>query len=226
MFAVQQGRPTIIPKDLAQSRRSAMARSPEIENVSRELASLARAKLEQDGRLSVRQREILRRALAMAGKLLGWSTAAVSNGESVAAASKDVMRMAKKGAKFLERDLAEELARKRTEVRQLEEIAAYARELADDPNATYATEISYGYTARDASKTLVTRREVVTVNDSEEARGAAGSIEKSLPGRGKLAAQMIVEIERQQDQLDSMKQTLPAFVQSSRHLLGEVITSL
>ena len=198
----------------------------DIDDVSRRLAALARAKLEQDGRLSVRQREKLRRAFAAAGNALGWNATVASNGEWVVAASKDVLKLAKKGAKSLERDLADELARKRTEVLKLQEVVTYVRELAEDPDATYAAEITYGYTARDASKTLVTRTAVVTVNDPQEAIGAAGVIEKSLPGRGKLADQMIVEIQRKQDQLDATKQTLPAFVESSRQLLGEVIANL
>ena len=66
---------------------------------------------------------------------------------------------------------------------------------------------------------------IAVVGVEQWAIGAAGVIEKSLPGRGKLADQMIVEIQRKQDQLDATKQTLPAFVESSRQLLGEVIAA-
>lgn len=187
---------------------------------------LARAKLEQDGRLSVRQREKLRRAFAAAGNAFGWNATVASNGDWVVAASKDVLKLARKGTKFLEHDLADELALKRTEVLKIQEVATYVRELAEDPDATYATEITYVYTARDASKTLVTRTAMVTVNNPQDAISSAGVIEKSLPGRGKLAEQMIVEIRRKQDQLDAMRQTLPSFVESSRPLLSEVIANL
>ena len=208
-----------------QSLRSMLARSPEIQEVARQLASLALAQVEQEGPLGVRQGEQLRRALATAGEALGWTVAAGS-GESVAAASKDVMAIAKSGARAMARDLVEELARKRTEPDQIGDTAASARKLSEDADAAYPAEITYSYTVRDASQGLITKTETLTVNDAREALSAAESIDRSIPGRTKLADLMILDLEQKQVRLDQSARGLSDFLKSSQNVLREVIVNL
>ena len=81
------------------SLRSMLARSPEIEEVCRQLAVLALAR--QDGPLGVRQGEQLRRALTTAGEALGWTEPAAGDGDSAVEVGKDLMTMSKGGAKFM-----------------------------------------------------------------------------------------------------------------------------
>ena len=209
-----------------QSLRSMLARSPEIQEVARQLASLALALVEQEGPLGVRQREQLRRALATAGDALGWTGTAASNGDSVVVASKDVLTMARSGARSMARDLAEELARKQTEVSQIEDTSTSARKLSEDADTTYPAEITYCYTVRDASQGLVTKTETLIVNDAREALSAAEAIERSIPGRTKLADLMILDLEQQQVRLDAMTRTLSDFLKSSQDQLREVIANL
>jgi len=208
------------------SRRSLLARAPELQEVGRQLATLALAHGEQDGLLGVRQSEQLRRALAKAGDVLCWTGTAASTTAVVVEVSKDVLAMAKSGSKAMERDLAEELAAKEIEMTQLTDKAAAARELAEDPNASYPAEIIYSYTVRDAYQGLVTRTETVTVNDAKETQSAADGVERNLPGRGELRDLMIVDLKQQQVQLDVMTRTLPDFIKSSHDLLEDVISTL
>ena len=208
------------------SRGTMMARSPELQDVARELATLALAKVEQDGALSIRQREQLRRAFSAAGDTLGWTRAVLTTGEPPGDVRKDVMSMSKRGAKLLAGDLAEELERKRTEVAQLEDAASSARKLAEDPETVYPTEVTYSYTARDASQELVTKTETLTLNDPQETLGAAEAIEKTVAGRGKLTDLMIIDLEERQERLDIMTRTLPEFLESSHELLREVVATL
>ena len=209
-----------------QSLRSMLARSPEIQQVARQLASLALAQVEQAGPLGVRQGEQLRRALATAGDALGWTARAANSGDSVVEVNKDVMTMAKSGARSMARDLADELARKRTEASQIEDTAAAARTLSEDADTTYPAEITYCYTVRDPSKGLVTKTETLTPNDAKEALSAAEAIERSIPGRTKLADLMILDLEQKQVRLDVMTRTLPDFLKSSQELLREVMVNL
>ncbi len=209
-----------------QSLRSMLARSPEIQGVARQLASLALALVEQEGPLGVRQREQLRRALATAGDALGWTGAVASSGDSVVVASKDVMTMAKSGARSMASDLTEELARKRTEASQIADTAAAARKLSEDADTTYPAEITYCYTARDATHGVVTKTETLTVNDARETLSAAEAIERSVPGRTKLADLMVLNLEQKQVRVDEMTRTLSEFLKSSQELLREVIVNL
>ena len=209
-----------------QSLRTLLSRSPEIRQVSRTLASLALAHVEQDGLLSVRQGEELRRALATAGEVLVWATTAASSGDSVTKVSKDAMTMARNGAKLLTKDLAEELARKRTEVAQLGDVAIAARKLSEDKKTTYPTEITSSSTARDPTQGLVTKTETLTLNDAQEALSAAEAIERGLPGRGKLADLMIINLEQKQVRMEAMKRALPEFIKSFDDVLREVLATL
>lgn len=206
------------------SLRSMLARSPEIDGACRQLATLVLA--QQESPLGVRQLEQLRRALTTAGDALGWTEAAAGDVDSVVEVGKDIMTMAKGGAKFMAHDLAEELARKRTEVSQIHDVAASALKLSEDPDASYPAEITYSYTARDAFRDTITKTETLTVNDAREALSASETIERSTTSRGKLADLMIIALEQKQVRLDGMTRTLPDFLESLQELLREVIANL
>ena len=209
-----------------QSLKTMLARAPEIGEVSRQLASLALAKVEQDGPLGVRQREQLRRALATAGEALSWTGPTEDDGDSMVEVTNDFMTIAKGGARSIARDLAAELAGKRTEIAELSDASTSAGKLAEDPDSTYPTDIIYSYTVRDAFGDLVTKTETLTVNDAQEAQNAAAALERSLTGRGKLTDLMILDLERKQGRLDVTTRTLSDFLESSQQLLREVLANL
>lgn len=208
------------------SKRSLLARSPEIQEVGRQLAVLALAQAEQDGLLGVRQGEQLRRALATAGEVLGWTSTAASSSDVVADVSKDVLTMCKAGSKSIASDLAEQLVGKHAEMDQLLTAASVTRALAEDPDTEYPCEVVYSYTVRDAYQGLVTKTETLTVNDVKETNSAADGIERNLTGRTKLRDLMIIDLGQKQVKLDSMTRTLPDFVNSTHELLEQVIFTL
>jgi hypothetical protein len=209
-----------------QAPKKVLARSPEMLEVSRQLSEVALARVEQDGHLSVRQREQLRRALSTAGDALGWIRRSAGSKDSVSEVSKDVLKMAKVGAKAMAQDLAVELASKRTEMDQVAEAAAAARALAEDPDTVYPTEMTYYFTARNASQVLVTKTETIEANDAKEAMSASESIERNLAGRQKLSDLMVIDLEAKQGQIEVMTRTLPDFVKFSHQLLREVLVTL
>lgn len=203
-----------------------VAHAPDIDDVCRDLAALALAKMEQGSVLNVRQRELLRRALATSGESLGWSLLAASTDNPIELISKDVMVIAQRGVKCMEKDLADELARKKVEMAQLKSAADYARKLAADPDTDYPVEITYSLTVRGASRRLDTKIETVTVNDTREATSAADAIERNPEGRNKLREQMILDLKDDRGRLSEMEKSLPEFVKSTAELLAEVIANL
>ena len=142
------------------------------------------------------------------------------------AARKDVLTLAKRGVKAMEKDLEAELATKRKEIKVLGAVAVSARKLSEDPKTAYPTDIIYEFTARDATQTLVTKTHTVTPEDAEGALKAAESIEKSLVSREKLTDLMIHQLEDRHAELDVLRRALPDFVKFSHALLREVITNL
>ncbi len=209
-----------------QTLRSKLSQSPELLQVGRRLASLALALGAQEGVLNIRQREELRRALAAAGEELGWAGMLAHRDGAISTIRKDVLTIAKAGAKALAKDLAEELALKRVEAEQLEAAAAAIRKMSESAKTSYPTEYSYRYTARDAIHDTVTKTEVVVANDAAEALTAAEGMDRSLPGRTKLADAMIIRLEERQVRVEEMTKVLPDFIQFSHGLLGEVLTTL
>jgi hypothetical protein len=208
------------------SKRSLLARSPEIQDVGRQLAVLALAQAAQDGVLGVRQGEQLRRALATAGDILRWTSTAASSSNVIVDVSKDVLTMCKAGSKSIASDLAEELVRKTGEMDQLTEKGTVTRALAEDPDTAYPFEVVYCYTVRDAYSGLVTKTETITVNDAKENNSAADGIERNLTGRGKLRDLMIIDLGQKQERLEEMTRTLPDFVKSTHELLEQVMSTL
>ncbi|MGI9628518.1 MAG: hypothetical protein ACR2QM_16915 [Longimicrobiales bacterium] len=217
---------TALAKSKSRSYSAMVAHAPDIDEVCRDLAGLALAKMEQGSILNVRQRELKRRALARAGESLGWSLMALSSDEPIELISKDVMVIAKRGVKCMEKDLADELARKKVEMEQLKEAADFARGLATDPDTEYPVDITYSLTVRGASRRLDTKIETVTVGDTREANSAADAIERNPEGRNKLREQMILDLKEERVRLREMEKSLPQFVKSSGELLAEVIANL
>jgi hypothetical protein len=206
--------------------RSAMAHNPEIKAVARRFAALALAQMRQEGTLSVRQGEQLRRGLATAGEALGWTGRTAASDNPVAEVSGDVLKLAKGGAKAMEKDLAAELVRKKTEISQITKMAASALAMSEDENAKYPTEITYYFTARDATGELITKTDTLTPENSEEALKASSTIEKNMPSREKLNGLMVIDLKEKQKQLAIMTKTLPEFVKTTHDLLRDVIANL
>jgi hypothetical protein len=206
--------------------RSLLARDPEIGAVARRFAELALAQLRQDGALSVRQREQLRRGLATAGEALGWTGRTAASDDPVGEVVGDVLKLAKGGSKAIEKDLAAELVRKKTEIEELVTKAAATRVMAENPKAKYPTEITYSFTARDATGELVTKTDTLAPADPEEAMKAANTIEKNMPSREKLTGLMVIDLKEKQKQLVIMTKQLADFVNSTHDLLRDVIANL
>lgn len=203
-----------------------MARSPELKEVSRRFATLALAKLEQQGVLNIRQKEQLRRGLATAGEELDWAHIASHNKDPVADVAKVMLRMARSGAKAIEKDLDEELATKKKETKTLAKIAASLHKMAASKKTEYPIVMTYDYTARDASQKYVTKTEELELNEASEVTSAAEGMERSAPNRAKLTDLMIADLKAKQGRHDEMYKALPDFVKSSRKLISEVLLTL
>jgi len=209
-----------------QSLRTILSRSPELQQVSRQLSVLALAQMEQEGRLGVRQREQLRRALSAAGEELGWAATAAHSGDSIGELSKSVLTMSKAGAKAMAKDLAKELADKEVEIPQIVAASDSARKLSEGKKTKYPAEVTYCYTARDGSQGMITKTETLVLNDAAEALSASESIVRNITGREKLAAVMVIALGVKQEQLEAMTRILPDFVKYSQDLLRDVLATL
>lgn len=206
--------------------RSVLAHEPEVKLVARRFAALALVFNEPESVLNVRQLEQLRRGLATAAEPLGWNIRTASSDNPIGEVTGDVLKLSKAGAKAMEKDLADELARKKTELAQLETTADTARTLSEDASATYPAEITYFFTGRDASGGLVTKTDTLEPNDAAEALKAALNIEKTIPSKTKLNGLMIIDLKEQQRKLAAMTKALPEFVKSTHDLLRDVIANL
>ncbi len=209
-----------------QTVKRVLPRSAELQDVSRQLAVLALAQVDQEGHLGVRQREQLRRALATAGEALGWAGRVAAIDDAVAEISKDVLTMARGGAKAMAKDLAEELAAKKTEISQIRRAASTVNKLAASKKTTYPVEITYCFTVRDATGDLVTKTETLPMDDAEEALSADTTIEKNPTGRTKLKDLMIADLKQKQKQVEVMTQTLSDFLEYSHDLMRDVLHNL
>ena len=206
--------------------RSVMARDPEIKAVACQFAALALAQMHQEGSLGVRQGEQLRRGLATAGDALGWIGRTAASDDPVGEVAGDVLKLAKGGAKVMEKDLAEELVRKKTEINQIITTSAGVRVTAENPKTIYPFEINYSFTARDATGQLVTKHDTLTPETPEEAMKAAVTVEKNMPSREKLTGLMVIDLHEKQKQLGIMAKQLPDFVKSTHGFLRDVIANL
>lgn len=201
-------------------------RTPEVRAVARNLASLALERHTQNGRLLIRQREELRRALVTAAELLGWEVLNTGDRDPVIEAAKDMAKLARSGTTALEKDLAEEVAVKKAEATQLKSVAKSLHKLSKDKKVEYPSEMSYQHTAKTPGQGLVTKTPELVLKDAGEAESAALDIEKRLPRWTDLKDEMVEDLKRKQAQLDDMRSGLPGFVESSRNLLSEVFAIL
>jgi len=206
--------------------RSLLARDPEIKGVARRFAALALAQMHQEGSLSVRQGEQLHRGLATAGDALGWTARIAAIDDAVGEVTGDVLKLAKAGAKAMEKDLADELVRKKTEIVQITKTAAATRVMAENPKVTYPVEITYSFTARDATGEMITKTDTLTPENPEEAMKAADTIEKNMPSREKLTGLMVIDLKEKQKALARMTKSLAEFVTTTHGPLRDVIANL
>jgi len=203
--------------------RSVDTRSPEARQVSRDLAEMALAWVEQEGHLRVRQREGLRRSLSAAAEMNSWT---LITGDSAEIANSDVLKLAKSGARVLTKERAEEIAAKKTELTQLKRSQKAIQKLADTADFEEPIETTYTHTVRKPSRGLVTRVEEIVLADAQEAIDAVNAIEKRIETWGKLREEMLGELKKKAEQLEEMKRQLPAFVDSSMGLVHEVFATL
>lgn len=197
-------------------------RPPEASQLAHELASLALARVKQGGHLKLREREELRRVFASAAELLGWATIRRGPAE---AATKDLLKLAKSGARLLTRELADEVADKKIETSQLEKVASSLHKLAKEADFADPIEISYSHTARKPPLGLVTKTETLILTDADEAAEAAQTIEAKRETWDKLRLEMLDDLGERQRQLDEMKRTLSAFLESSEGLVRHVMST-
>jgi hypothetical protein len=201
-------------------------RSAEMRRIARQVTSLALVRIKQGGRLNVRQREDLRRALARAGEKLGWGMTAAHSEDPLGAVTKTVKRMVRSGARSLKREVAEDLTEKKREEKQLEKVIEEIRSLAEDESTDYPVEVTYSHTGRDASSGLVTKTETLTFTDADEALQAAKKIEKRMGRWAKLRSQMVDDLKQRQNRVGEVTSNLSEFVDSSRPLLRDIIVTL
>ena len=218
------GRHVISEKAEKQS-KAALARSPEMKRVTGELAALALARIKQEGRLKVRQKEQLRRAIARAGETLGWAATAPFKSDPVAELSREVGKLVKKGARRMKRNVRQELEEKESEIKELKKVVKKVEKLADDPDSLPA-EITYQHTARHASQGLVTKTETLELEDEESARKAAKKMNKRIKRWTKYRDQMLEELEQERQYLSDTTRNLSEFVDTSRPVLGEVLATM
>lgn len=201
-------------------------RSAEFRRLGRQVAALALIRTSQGGRLNVRQKEELRRALAETGDVLRWTELTVGSDDPVAVVSDDLTKITKSGVRVIEKEVETELKEKKTEMKRLEAVVAKARKLSEAKNPKLPTEVVYQHTARAAAQGLVTKTETVTITAPEEATACADSIEKSFNRWESLRDQMVDELQRKQAQIEIVRGNVSEFVKSQRNMLNEVMAVL
>ncbi len=199
---------------------------PEVLELGRKVAMLALERTRQDGSLNVRQRDQLRRALVRTAEARGWILFPEGTADRVTKASEDLAIVAEAGALSLKSDVANEVAAKNNELKQLQEVARAVQKMAASPQTSYPAEIEYSHTARQGSQNLVTKIETLTLSDTAEAQVAAATLEKSMESWAKLRDQMLEELEHRQHQIEQTRRSLSRFVEASRTLVGEVLAVL
>lgn len=196
-----------------------------MKRVTGELAAIALARIKQEGRLKVRQKEQLRRAIARAGETLGWAATAPFKNDPVAELSREVGKLVKRGARRMKRNVRQELEEKEAEIKELKKVVKQVEKLADDPDSL-PTEITYQHTARHASRGLVTKTETLELEDEEAARKAAKKMNKRVKRWTKYRDQMLEELEQERQYLRDTTKNLSEFVDTSRPVLGEVLATM
>jgi len=199
---------------------------PEVLELGRVVATLALERVRQNGTLNVRQRDQLRRAVAQIAEARAWVMIPGAAADRVTKAAEDLAVLAEAGARSLKSDLADEVAAKNAEIKQLKDVARAVQKMAASDATTYPAEMEYSHTARHGSQDLVTKTDTLTLADSAEARSAAATLEKSMEGWARLRDQMLEELANRQHQIEQMRRGLASFVDASRTLVGEVLAVL
>lgn len=199
---------------------------PEVLELGRTVAMLALERMRQNGSLNARQRDLLRRALARMAEARNWVLIPGAMTDRLTKAIQDLADLADAGALSLKSEVADEVAAKNDEVRQLGEVARAVQKLAASERTIYPAEIEYSRTARRGSQSLVTKTDTLTLSDTAEARNAAGSLERSMEGWSRLRDQMLMELLDRQHQIEQTHRSLSEFVAASRPLVGEVLSVL
>jgi len=178
--------------------------------------------VKQGGHLKLREREQLRRIYASAAELFGWATIRLDHVET---ATKDLLKLARSGARLLTREFADEVASKEMEMLELEKVESSLHKLAKEGDFTDPIEISYLHTGRKPPEGLVTRTATLTLINAGEATDAAQFIEAKREVWDKLRLEMLDNLGERQRQLDEMKRSLPAFLESSDGLVRHVMST-
>ncbi len=202
------------------------ARSDDYRRLGRQVAAIALIRTGQGGRLNVRQKEELRRALLEAGEALLWDEMAVKGKNPLDAIADDLGKLTKSGIRVIEREVEADLKDKKSEMKRLVKVVEGARKLAEAKDDAFPTDISYSHTARAAAQGLVTKIETVEVTTQDEATSCADSIEKSMNRWEGLKDQMIDELQKKQALLTKLRGELPDFVKAQRTMLREVVAIL
>lgn len=201
-------------------------RSAEVKEIGRSLASLGLVRITKGEQLNVRRQESLRRALADAGEPLRWAEVAALSENPVDVAAGDVKKLVRTGARLLELGVAEELVEVKNETRLHKKVVQSLRGLAEDPGVEYPTEVTYSRTAKAAGDGFIEKTETLTLNDAEEAQKAADKIEKSLPNWAKTRDEVIADLKRRQDTIETLKDSHSDLVESWRGVLKEVLVTM
>jgi hypothetical protein len=143
----------------------------------------------------------------------------------VASAIRDVEDLTEKGMRVIQRTLGDELADKKAETSQLRGVADSLSKLAETGTWGNPVEVSFSHTVRRPDG-LVTKTETLTLADSEEAKDAAGAMERKFDGWEKLRSQMQGELEKEQDRLKEIAGDISGFAESSRGIVSDVLVIL
>jgi hypothetical protein len=208
------------------TRERPSSRSDDYRRLGRQVAAIALVRTGQGGRLNVRQKEELRRALAEAGEALLWDEMAIKGKNPLDSIADDLSKLTKSGIRVIEREVETELKGKKTEIKRLEKAVAEARKLSEGKPDAFPMQFSYTHTARAAAQGLITKIEIVEFAAPDEASSCADSIEKSLSRWESLRDQMIDELQKKQSQLGKLHTGLPDFVKAQRTMIREVIAVL
>lgn len=228
-FLIRVDRPLL--KEETISKRKSPRKRPsiqtnELRSVSKRLGTLAIARYRQSGEFRVRQQEQIRRALSVAGEALDWGQLEVELPGDAEEVEADIRRLTQAGIRQLERDLEDEIAQKRKEIRQLEKTVSAMAKLGEKDETVFPTEVEYQYTSRRGKDELVTRTEEVVLEDPDHAVKEAEKLEKKLDRLGRLRDQMVENLKKQRQTIKSAKSEVKSFVNGTEFLVDEVMATL
>lgn len=140
--------------------------------------------------------------------------------------AQDVHRLTGAGVRALERDLDDEIAEKRREVKRLERTIEALTSLAAEKEAAFPSEVIYTYTGTRGRGVYITKVEELLVEDSEGAARAAAKLEKGLARFGRRRDAMVEELKQRRVAVRDAKNDLGDFVRGTHNIVGEVLATL